>query len=246
MSQKTPLTLIFGALAFGAVLLMALPGSKKDMSGMDMAGMGDQGPSMAAMAGHMKITSMQAQQPGDEEKVKAVIATAKAIVERYKDYKTAAADGYVMANPTVKQFQYHFMNKANGDAALTGFDPNKPSALLYIGTAHKDFTLEGVMYTADPQATEDELNKRIPISIARWHEHIDFCAAPADRTDEYFGKSPKFGMFGSIKTKEGCDKARGQFLPTVFTWMIHVFPYEKEYKDIFSMNDDIAHVHVVK
>jgi len=29
----------------------------------------------------------------------------------------------------------------------------------------------------------------------------------------------------------------------MFTWMIHVFPYEDNFKDVFSMNDDVAHVH---
>ena len=135
------------------------------------------------------------------------------------------------------------MNAANGADAATHFDPHKPTALLYYQTPHKQYTLEGVMYTASPQATEDELDQRIPTSIARWHEHINFCAAPADRVREYFGTHPKFGMFGSIKTKEACDAARGNFLPYVFTWMIHVFPYETEFKDVFSMNDDVSHVH---
>ena len=35
----------------------------------------------------------------------------------------------------------------------------------------------------------------------------------------------------------------GTFLPVVFTWMIHVFPYENDFKNQFSMNDDISHVH---
>jgi hypothetical protein len=29
----------------------------------------------------------------------------------------------------------------------------------------------------------------------------------------------------------------------VFSWMIHVFPYENDFKDQFSMDDDIIHVH---
>ena len=229
-----------------------MPGMSK--GGMDMGGkkskhgkneMGDMGPSMAAMAGHMAVTPERPVEPGDEERAKAVIAEARTLMERYKDYHKAQADGYVFANPEAKQTQYHFMNKPNGEAADTHFDASKPTALLYLNTPHKDFKLEGVMYTAAREATEDELNARVPLSIARWHEHINFCAAPADRTGEYFGKRPTFGMFGSVKTKEACDAARGVFYPYVFTWMIHVFPFEKNYKDIFSMNDDIPHVHGV-
>ena len=99
------------------------------------------------------------------------------------------------------------------------------------------------MYTTRPNATEDELNERIPLSVAHWHKHINFCAAPADKTQEYHGDHPKFGMFGSIHTKAACDTEHGTFMPTMFTWMIHVFPYEDDPKEVFSMNDDIPHVH---
>lgn len=210
------------------------------MSKEEMARMG---PSMAAMAGHMKVTPLLPAQPGDEEKAKAVVAAAKATMERYKDYRKALADGYVIANPKVEQAQYHFNNDANGSEAETHFDPNKPTSLLYRRTPHQSYKLEGVMYTAKPQASQDELNQRIPLSVARWHEHIDYCAAPADKVKEYFGARPKFGMFGSIRTKEACDAEGGNFYPVMFTWMIHVFPYEKDFKNVFSMNDDVAHVH---
>jgi len=87
------------------------------------------------------------------------------------------------------------------------------------------------------------LNASAVASIARWHEHTNFCAAPADRVKEYHGAHPKFGMFGSIHTKEACAAEGGLFFPFMFTWMIHVFPYESDFKEVFSMNDDVAHVH---
>jgi cytochrome c556 len=215
--------------------------SMGNMPGMNMDGMEDMGPSMAAMAGHMTVTSMRPKQPGDEEKVKAVVAQVKATIERYKDYRKALADGYVIANPKVDQPQFHFNNQANIKEADTHFDPTKPSSLLYFKTPTQRYKLEGVMFTASPAATEDELNARIPLSIVRWHEHTKFCAAPANRVREYFGEHPKFGMFGSITTAEACKAEGGIFYPVIFTWMIHVFPYENDLKDVFSMNDDIPH-----
>ena len=164
-------------------------------------------------------------------------------MERYKNYKNALAEGYVWEHPKAKQNQYHFMNNANAGEAETHFDPTRPTALLYRNTPHQHFKLEGVMYTAGQHTSEEELNKRIPTSIARWHEHTNFCAAPEGKSNEYFGAQPKFGMFGSIKTKEACDAEHGTFYPYMFTWMIHVFPYEKDLKGVFSMNDDVAHVH---
>ena len=208
-----------------------------------MGGMSVMGESMAAMTNHMCITPLRAREPGDEEKVKAMVAQVKAAIEKYKDYKKALADGYVIANPKVVQPQYHFTNDANVKLADTVFDPTKPSSLLYYHTETQRYQLEGVMYTARPSSTEDELNQRIPLSIVRWHEHTNFCGAPADKVKEYFGDPPKFGMFGSIHTKEACQAEGGTFMPVIFTWMIHVFPYEDNLKDVFSMNDDEPHVH---
>jgi hypothetical protein len=226
--------------------------SKDSMAGMDMSGghaktgdmadMKDMGPSMAAMAGHMAITPVWPRQPGDEAKAKGVVAQAKAAMERYKDYRNALADGYVIANPKLEQPQYHFNNEANARSSDLHFDPSKPTSLLYRHTEYKQYRLEGVMYTARPNSTEEELNERIPLSVARWHEHINFCEAPADRVKDYQAAHPKFGMFGSVHTREACEAEGGVFHPYMFTWMIHVFPYEKDFKDVFSMNDDVAHV----
>jgi hypothetical protein len=258
-----PYRTVMSTLILATVLLISLPGhayqQMGDMPGMsgmstkdtshkcdDMAGMGNMtvmGESMAAMANHMCITPLRPKQPGDEQKAKALIAQVKTTIEKYKDYKKALADGYVIANPKLDQPQYHFNNEANVRLADTQFDPTKPSSLLYRRTPTQLYKLEGVMFTARPDATEDELNQRIPLSIARWHEHTNFCAAPADKVKEYHGDNPKFGMFGSIHTKEACQAEGGTFFPIMFSWMIHVFPYEDTMKDIFSMNDDEAHVH---
>jgi len=219
------------------------PDRKCDDMGMNMESMSVMGQSMAAMTNHMCITPMRPMQPGDGEKARALVAQVRASIEKYKDYKKALADGYVIANPKVEQPQFHFTNKANVRLADTQFDPTKPSALLYYHTPTQRYRLEGVMFTDSTSASLDELNQRVPLSIARWHEHTDFCAAPASKVDEYHGESPKFGMFGSIHTAEACKAEGGTFFPVIFSWMIHIFPYETDLKDVFSMNDDIPHIH---
>jgi hypothetical protein len=206
-----------------------------------MKGMSVMGESMAAMTNHMCITPKRAGQPEDEARAKAVVDKVRAAIEKYRDYKKAIADGFVQANPTVDQPQFHFNNEANAKLADTTFDPARPTSLLYYRTPTQQFKLEGVMFTARPNATEDELDKRIPLSVARWHKHTNFCGAPAAKVKEYFGEHPKFGMFGSIHTKDACDAEGGTFFPVVFTWMIHVFPYERDLNDQFSMNDDVLH-----
>lgn len=210
----------------------------------NMHSMNVMGQSMAAMTNHMCITPLRPKHPGDEERAKALVVQVRAAIDKYQDYKKAIADGFVQANPGVVQPQYHFNNQANVRLADTQFDPTKPSSLLYIQTPTQRFKLEGVMFTDSTSATEDELNQRVPLSIARWHEHTNFCGAPANKVNEYHGEHPKFGMFGSIHTAEACKAAGGvAFYPVIFSWMIHIFPYESDLKDQFSMNDDIPHVH---
>jgi hypothetical protein len=58
------------------------------------------------------------------------------------------------------------------------------------------------MYTDRVDASEEDLNDRIPLSIARWHQHINFCKAPPGQKAAYFGPDAKFGLLGSITTKE--------------------------------------------
>jgi hypothetical protein len=248
----TLLVIVASVSASSVCFSVSARGEKKDkMAGMDMSCMADMngvamdamGPSMAAMMCHMYVTPLRATQPGDSQRAMEVVAEVRAAIEKYKDYKKAIADGYVQANPEVKQIQYHFNNETNTHEADLRFDPTKPTSLLYISTHSQGFRLEGVMFTARPGATEDELNDRVPLSVAHWHKHIRFCGAPADKVKEYLGDHPKFGMFGSIHTEEACVAEHGTWIPYVFTWMLHVFPYEEDLKDQFSLNDDIPHAH---
>jgi hypothetical protein len=225
------------------VAIKDLYGNPCDVMMGSMKGMTVMGESMEAMTNHMCVTPSRPAEPGDEARAKAVVDQVRAAIEKYKDYKKAIADGFSQANPGVDQPQFHFNNDANAKANSTGFDPARPTSLLYFQTPKKRFVLEGVMYTTRPNATEDELDRDIPLSVVRWHKHTNFCAAPADKVKEYFGEHPKFGMFGSIHTRSACVADGGTFLPEVFTWMIHVFPYESDLKDQFSMNDDINHAH---
>jgi hypothetical protein len=54
-------------------------------------------------------------------------------------------------------------------------------------------------------------------------------------------KNPKFGMAGSISTKAACDVAGGRFVPLIFGWMVHVYPYEKNAEDVWAMGPGMKH-----
>jgi len=196
------------------------------------------GGQMAHMSGHMHMTSLRPVQPGDQQKADAVAAAAKEAMAPYKDYRKALADGYQIFLPEVPQPQYHFTRYDYGLEARNHFDPLKPTSLLYKKNPDGGYILVGAMYTDRVEADESELNDRIPLSIAHWHQHINFCKAPAGEKAKYFGPDAKFGLLGSITTKEECDAAGGEFHPHLFGWMVHVYPYETDPKKIWSTDDD--------
>ena len=225
------------------------------MKGHDMSSMHDAAPDSEAsahvmhsmedhhmdMGPHMKMTALRPAQSGDEAKASQVVEAARRIADKYKDYHTALNDGFRIFHPELPQKQYHFTNFGYGFEAAFSFNPEHPTSLLYEKHGD-DYKLIGVMYTAPKRFTEDDLNQRIPLSIAQWHEHVNFCAAPADRKKEYFGPNAKFGLRGSIVTKEDCDANGGKFYPIVFNWMVHVYPMEKDSAGIWSVEKQ-AHSH---
>jgi hypothetical protein len=196
------------------------------------------GGEMAHMSGHMYMTSLRPPNAGDQEKADAIVAAAKTAMAPYQDYRKALADGYEIFLPNIPQSQYHFTKYEYGAEARSHFDPLKPTSLLYKKSPDGGYRLVGAMYTDRVGATEEELNERIPLSIARWHLHTNFCKAPAGEKAAYFGPDAKFGLLGSITTPEACEAAGGEFHPHIFGWMVHVYPYETNPQKIWSTDDD--------
>ena len=216
-----------------------MAGMNNDCSTHAMLSMADRKMDMGA---HMKMTTLRDLQPGDQEKADQVVAAARKAAEQYTDYKVALADGYKIFLPNVPQKQYHFTNYRYAFEAAIQFNPEHPTSLLYekTGDAYK---LIGVMYTAPKNANWNDLDQRIPLSIAQWHAHINLCMPPADRKNEAWGPQAKFGLVGSITTKDACDAAGGKFMPQIFGWMVHVYPFEQKPEDIWSVERQ-AHNHM--
>ena len=154
--------------------------------------------------------------------------------EKYKDYRTALADGFKIFLPNVPQKVYHFTNRGFAMEAELRFNAEHPTSLLYEKHGD-DYTLVGVMYTAPKRFTEDDLNERIPLSIAQWHAHVNMCMPPQEKRGEAWGPNAKYGLAGSIATKAECDTAGGKFVPQIFGWMVHVYPFEQKPEDIWSV-----------
>jgi len=235
----------------------AQPGEPSNMPGMDMpahdmSGMKDMPMSaekndsdasahaMHAMEGHMdmgphmKMTSLRQPKPGDATRAQQVAEAARKASEKYIDYHAALADGYKIFLPNIPQKMYHFTNYAYAMEAAFRFNPDHPTSLLYEKHGD-DYKLIGVMYTAPKRFGEEQLNERIPLSIAQWHEHVNFCTAPPGRREEMLAPHPQFGLKGSITTQAACDAAGGTFHPVIFNWMVHIYPFEKDQASIWSV-----------
>jgi hypothetical protein len=237
------------------------PSSNQNMQGMDMpghdmsnmAGSSDKGagdaekdtdaaaPAIHSMEGHMdmgphmKMTELRSMKPGDASRAQMIVEEARKAAEKYIDYHVALAEGFRIFHPEIPQKIYHFTNYSYGFEAFMHFNPDHPTSLLYEKHGD-DYKLIGVMYTAPKRFTEDELDERIPLSIAQWHEHVNFCAAPVGQKFEYLKPNPQFGLRGSITTEEACDAAGGTFHPIVFNWMVHLYPFEKDQASIWSVS----------
>jgi hypothetical protein len=235
----------------------AAPNGQQSMPGMDMPGhdmsnmkdmpMGADKDSDASthamhsmeghmdMGPHMKMTALRSAKPGDPERARQVAETARKASEKYVDYHAALAEGFKIFHPEIPQKMYHFTNYQYAFEAAFSFNPEHPTSLLYEKHGD-DYKLVGVMYTAPKRFGEDELDQRIPLSIAQWHEHVNFCSPPADRRKELLAPHPQFGLRGSITTQEACDAAGGTFHPVVFNWMVHLYPFEKDQASVWSVD----------
>jgi hypothetical protein len=195
---------------------------------------------MQSMESHMKMTALRPGQPGDAERAQEVVEAARKACAKYMDYHTALADGFKIFHPEIPQKMYHFTNYAYAFEAAFSFDPEHPTSLLYEKHGD-DYKLIGAMYTAPKRFGEEQLNQRIPLSVAQWHEHVNFCAPPPDRRKEALVAHPQFGLRGSITTLEACEAAGGTFHPVVFNWMVHVYPFEKDQASIWSVDRQKDH-----
>ena len=182
---------------------------------------------------HMHMTAPRPGTAEDQRRAEELVEQLRAGIEKYRDYRAALNDGFKIFLPNVPQQEYHFTNYQNGFLESFTFDPARPTSLLYRKT-RDGFVLVGAMYTMPKSASEDQLNERVPLSVATWHQHTNLCVPPRGT-----GRKPdwmKFGLRGSISTQKACDAAGGKFYPLIFGWMVHVYPYEDTTAKIFAMH----------
>jgi hypothetical protein len=188
---------------------------------------------MPGNSAHMHMTEMRQQTPADARRANQIVTQLRDGIEKYRDYHVALNNGYKIFLPNLPQPEYHFTNYKNGFLAAFHFDASQPTSLLYRKTSD-GYELVGAMYTMPKRASEEQLNERVPLSVAMWHQHTNLCMPKMGQAKTV--DWTRFGLKGSVSTQEACDVAGGKFHPSVFGWMVHVYPYEETLDKVFAMH----------
>jgi hypothetical protein len=227
----------------GGAAPTATAGAHDGMSGMDMGSHQESNGTEANSANnamghhmhmgeHMFMTELRPENAADEKRAADIVAALRPAIAKYTDYNVALAEGFKIFHPEIPQEHYHFTSFKNAVAARFTFDPARPTSLLYTKTS-TGYELEGAMYTAPKGATEAELNERVPLSVAQWHKHTNLCLPP--NGEKITPENRKtFGLDGSIATEEACTAAGGRWIPQIFGWMVHVYPWENDPEKIWG------------
>src|SRR5919201_1699718 len=162
-----------------------------------------------AMAGmvmedlHLRMTALRPPTPADSARAAAVLAVMRRDLAQYKDIRVAQADGFREFIPAAGAPIHHLTKIRWAFESRNSFDPSHPTSLLY----DRSLELVGAMFTAPAQMSEDDLNARLPLSIARWHQHVNWCLPPfgqRERWREMRNGSPVFGPKSPIATEAEC------------------------------------------
>jgi hypothetical protein len=179
----------------------------------------------ANMMKHMALTPLRPATRADSVRATTVAAELTRAIAQYRDTAAAVADGYRMFMPAVKnQRVFHFTSTRRALLSIIHFDPAKPTSVLYTRGSDGGLHLVGAMYTLGEHASLSRLNDRVPLSIARWHQHINWCLpkqGDAARWSERKDGAPVFGPESPIATEDGCRAVGGDFHRHVFGWMLH-------------------------
>jgi len=72
---------------------------------------------------------------------------------------------------------------------------------------------------------------------------VNLCVPPRARRKEARGENPRFGLHGSIASREECEKEGGFFVPQIFGWMVHLYPFEGTREKVWSLDPQKPQAH---
>ena len=198
------------------------PDSSRMIGAADAAMSGPMSPNASK---HLETSPARRATAADSSKARNVAKQLRVALAKYADTATAVADGYEMFAPQMKQQRvYHFTNYKNAFLEAFRFDPDRPTSILYRRGANGQLELIGAMYTAPKRMRVSKLDDRVPLSIARWHKHVNWCVPGRGQSERWLERKndqPVFGPESPIASKPECEEAGGIFLASPMGWMIH-------------------------
>jgi len=177
---------------------------------------------------HMRMTALRPGRAGDAARGKTIVDAARGVIARYPDVASAERAGYRKYLPGVELPVEHYVDGARFAAEERGeFDSSRPSALIFERDG-STLRATGVMYVATATATPAQLDAAVPLSLTRWHRHVDLCFPPNASIEEAVRPNGRFGFAGSIDTAAACRAAGGLWVPALYGWMVHVWPLRSD------------------
>lgn len=197
---------------------------------------------------HMRMGPTRIATPADSVRAAAFVVAGRAALSQYVDVNVAERDGYYREIASIEdQPIYHYSSLVNVAAANRGaFDPTKPVSLLYQKDDHGRLKLVGAMYAAGKSAAPAVLDSLLPISMARWHEHVSFCY-PGGAITRNLPRTANAAtvfvvqLFFSITSASQCEASGGRFAPAS-GWMTHVYMFAGDDPKLIWDTDDAGNM----
>jgi hypothetical protein len=175
------------------------------------------------MSLHIEHTALRPENEADKARATILVTDLQQVLAKYRDYHVAEAAGFEPFAPEIKVPVVRFWKHSSGVKPAVTFNPSEPSSLLYQPTPGGRYRLIGATYVAEKDASEDQLNQHVPLSVARWSRDVNLCDPPRHAD----AKTTDWTEFDSIATKQGCDAAGGRFIPLLSDWTVEVHPWEQ-------------------
>ena len=175
---------------------------------------------------HVEHTALRAENDADKARAAILLTDLQHALAKYQDYHVAQADGFEPFAPEIKVPVVFFAKNGSSLKVPVAFNPSEPHWLLYQPTPSGGYKLIGATYVGEKDASEDQLNQHVPLSIARWSRDVNLCEPPRHAD----AKTTDWTKFDSIATKQACDAAGGRFVPVLSGWTVEVHPWEQNPK----------------
>ena len=171
----------------------------------------------------MYMTALRPVKPGDQAKAAAIVSAAKQAMTPYQDYHKALDDGYEI-----------FFAQRAAIPHITSRRLPMPSrpARASIRSSRRRCSIRRRLtamhwsgrwvYRSRPDASEEEIDSCIPLSIARWHQHVNFCKGTGRAQGGVLRPWREVRPAGLDQHRRGVHSGRQEILSAcVFGWMVH-------------------------